>query len=291
MTMDKYIVFILSHGRANKVDTFKTLRDQGYTGRIGIVIDDEDEQGDAYRKKFGKDNVFVFNKAEVAKRFDEVIKGDRRTVVYARNACFDIARLIGIKYFIELDDDYSYFSYTFDSELEWCRKREKKTIHDLDAIFSSVWDFYLKTNAASVALAQGGDFIGGGDAGNTDSVKLLRKAMNSFFCSTDRPFNFTGRINEDVNTYTMEAHRGMLFFTVNQIGLNQGKTQSNKGGMTEVYLDSGTYLKSFFSVIVCPSAVKVRMMGAKQRRLHHSVSWNNCAPKLIAETYKKKRVL
>lgn len=290
MTTDKYIVFILSHGRANKVDTFKTLRDQGYTGRIGIVIDDEDEQGDAYRKKFGKDNVFVFNKAEVAKRFDEVIKGDRRTVVYARNACFDIAKRIGIKYFIELDDDYNYFSYTFDSELEWCRKRGKKTISNLDAIFSAVWDFYLKTTAASVALAQGGDFIGGGDAGNTDSVKLLRKAMNSFFCSTDRPFNFTGRINEDVNTYTMEAHRGMLFFTVNQIGLNQGKTQSNKGGMTDVYLDSGTYLKSFFSVIVCPSAVKVRMMGAKQRRLHHSVSWNNCAPKLIAETYKKKRV-
>lgn len=290
MTTDQYIVFILSHGRANKVDTFKTLRDQGYTGRIGIVIDDEDEQGDAYRKKFGKDNVFVFNKAEVAKRFDEVIKGDRRTVVYARNACFDIAKRIGIKYFIELDDDYSYFSYTFDSELEWCRKRGKKTISNLDAVFSAVWDFYLKTNAASVALAQGGDFIGGGDAGNTDSVKLLRKAMNSFFCSTDRPFNFTGRINEDVNTYTMEAHRGMLFFTVNQIGLNQGKTQSNKGGMTDVYLDSGTYLKSFFSVIVCPSAVKVRMMGAKQRRLHHSVSWNNCAPKLIAETYKKKRV-
>lgn len=290
MTTDKYIVFILSHGRANKVDTFKTLRDQGYTGRIGIVIDDEDEQGDAYRKKFGKDNVFVFNKTEVAKRFDEVIRGDRRTVVYARNACFDIARQIGIKYFIELDDDYLYFSYTFDPELEWCRNREKKTIHDLDAIFSSVWDFYLKTTAASVALAQGGDFIGGGDGNNTDSVKLLRKAMNSFFCSTDRPFNFTGRINEDVNTYTMEAHRGMLFFTVNQIGLNQGKTQSNKGGMTEVYLDNGTYLKSFFSVIVCPSAVKVRMMGAKQRRLHHSVSWNNCAPKLIDETYKKKRV-
>lgn len=174
--------------------------------------------------------------------------------------------------------------------MEWCRKREKKTIHDLDAIFSSVWDFYLKINAASVALAQGGDFIGGGDAGNTESVKLLRKAMNSFFCSTDRPFNFTGRINEDVNTYTMEAHRGVLFFTVNQVGLNQGQTQKNKGGMTEVYLDSGTYLKSFFSVICCPSAVKVRMMGAKQRRLHHAVAWNNCAPKIISERYRKERV-
>lgn len=290
MRTSEYIVFILSHGRAKKVDTYKTLRDQGYTGRIGIVIDDEDEQGDAYRKKFGTENVFEFNKAEVAKRFDEVIKGDRRTVVYARNACFDIAKRIGVKYFIELDDDYTYFSYTFDPKLEWCSKRGKKTIHDLDAIFSSVWDFYLKINAASVALAQGGDFIGGGDAGNTESVKLLRKAMNSFFCSTDRPFNFTGRINEDVNTYTMEAHRGVLFFTVNQVGLNQGQTQKNKGGMTEVYLDSGTYLKSFFSVICCPSAVKVKMMGAKQRRLHHAVAWNNCAPKIISERYRKERV-
>lgn len=126
MRTSEYIVFILSHGRAKKVDTYKTLRDQGYTGRIGIVIDDEDEQGDAYRKKFGTENVFEFNKAEVAKRFDEVIKGDRRTVVYARNACFDIAKRIGVKYFIELDDDYTYFSYTFDPELEWCRKREKK---------------------------------------------------------------------------------------------------------------------------------------------------------------------
>lgn len=280
MKNDKYIIFILSHGRAKKVDTYKTLRDQGYTGRIGIVIDDEDEQGDEYRKKFGAENVFEFNKDDVAKRFDEVIKGDRRTVVYARNACFDIAKRIGIKYFIELDDDYTYFSYTFNPELEWCKKLEKKTIHDLDAIFSSVWDFYLRTNAASVALAQGGDFIGGGDCHNTDSVRLMRKAMNSFFCSTDRPFNFTGRINEDVNTYTMEAHRGLLFFTVNQVGLNQGQTQKNKGGMTEVYLDSGTYLKSFFSVICCPSAVKVKMMGAKSRRLHHSVTWNNCARKL-----------
>ena len=105
--MDDFIVFILSHGRANNVVTYETLRSQGYTGRVGIVIDDEDKQGDDYREKFREDNVFVFNKDEIAKNFDEVIKGDRRTVVYARNACFDIARNIGVKYFVELDDDYS----------------------------------------------------------------------------------------------------------------------------------------------------------------------------------------
>lgn len=54
MEASEYIVFILTHGRADNVVTYNTLRKQGYTGRIGIVIDDEDEQGNLYRKNFGK---------------------------------------------------------------------------------------------------------------------------------------------------------------------------------------------------------------------------------------------
>ena len=288
MKRDDFIVFILSHGRADNVVTYRTLCEQNYTGRIGIVIDNEDEQGAAYKEKFGAENVFVFDKARVAQEMDEVIKGKRKTVVYARNACFEIAKKIGVKFFVELDDDYEYFSYTFTDEMKWCESREKKTIHNLDSIFDAVLDYFEQTpQITSIALAQGGDFIGGGESSTTDSCRLLRKAMNSFFCSTDRPFKFIGRINEDVNTYTAGAHRGMLFFTTNQIGLNQKQTQSQGGGMTEVYLDTGTYLKSFFSVICCPSAVKVSVIGTSQKRLHHSIAWNNCAPKILRETIKK----
>lgn len=111
--------------------------------------------------------------------------------------------------------------------------------------------------------------------------------MNSFFCDTERPFYFIGRINEDVNTYTTLASRGDLFFTLNNVQLVQTTTQSNKGGMTDVYLDSGTYLKSFFSVITMPSAVIIRDMGDNHRRLHHHIKWNNTAPKIINQKYKK----
>lgn len=292
--MDDFIVFILSHGRANNVVTYETLRSQGYTGRVGIVIDDDDKHGDDYREKFGEDNVFVFNKDEIAKNFDEVIKGDRRTVVYARNACFDIARNIGVKYFVELDDDYSYFSFALDGNYRFVEAQKNggvgrfKNIKNLDEVFRIILDFYKNTpSIASIAMAQAGDLIGGEQASCLTSVRLLRKAMNSFFCSTDRPFNFTGRINEDVNTYTMEAHRGVLFFTDCQVYINQGATQKNSGGMTDVYLDSGTYLKSFFSVICCPSAVKVALMGTSHKRLHHNIAWDNCTPKIISEQYRK----
>ena len=43
--------------------------------------------------------------------------------------------------------------------------------------------FLDQTGAITVALAQGGDYIGGVDNGNFKK-KLLRKAMNSFFCRT-----------------------------------------------------------------------------------------------------------
>ena len=48
----------------------------------------------------------------------------------------------------------------------------------------------------------------------------MRKAMNSFICSVDRPFQFVGRINEDVNTYVLLGSRG-VFLSILQIGLDQ----------------------------------------------------------------------
>ena len=35
-----------------------------------------------------------------------------------------------------------------------------------------------------------------------------------FFCKTDRPFKFVGRMNDDVNTYVSLGDKGNLFFTV-----------------------------------------------------------------------------
>jgi hypothetical protein len=48
MTLDKtkFAIFILTHGRPHDVVTFQTLRDCGYTGKIVIVIDNEDKTAD-----------------------------------------------------------------------------------------------------------------------------------------------------------------------------------------------------------------------------------------------------
>lgn len=285
ITNKKFAAFILTHGRPNRVKTYETLRKHGYTGKIFIIIDNEDKKQNEYLEYF-QNEVIIFDKKEAAKKFDEADNfDDRRAIIYARNESFEIAKNLKLDYFIQLDDDYTEFSFRFDDKLNYFPKT--KPINTLDNIFDYLVNFQEKTQCHSIALAQGGDFIGGSNSTSAKNITLKRKCMNSFICSVKKPFKFIGRINEDVNTYSKMGSIGYLFFTINQVSLGQLQTQSNKGGMTELYLDSGTYVKSFYSVMIQPSSVKIAIMGDNHRRIHHKVNWNNTVPKILSEKVKK----
>lgn len=285
MAKPNFAVFILTNGRPDSVVTYDTLRGSGYTGKIYLIVDDLDETGPKYISRYGPE-VILFDKKKIAASFDNGDNfNDMRAIVYARNASFEIARKLKVKYFLQLDDDYTSFQYRFDGKYKY----NPKTLRNLDSVFAALLKFYISAGVDSIAMAQGGDFIGGEESQLAQGVRLKRKCMNSFFCSTERPFTFVGRVNEDVNTYTRLASTGKLFFTTNQVNLNQLGTQSNPGGMTELYLDSGTYLKSFYSVMYHPSSVKVGILrGRTGARLHHVVRWKNTTPMILAEKYKKK---
>ncbi len=279
-----FAVYILTYKRANKVITYKTLRDSGYTGKIYLVCSTDDDSIEEYRKYYGED-VLIFNKEDYKGTFDI---GDNfnkdNVVVFARNAIFDIAEQQKTKYFLVLDDDYTAFEYRFDNNLWY----NSKKIKNLDKIFDLVIDYYKTIPALSIAFAQGGDFIGGKKGSLANAVKIKRKIMNTFFCSTDRRFQFIGRINEDVNTYVYLNTIGKLVFQTNQIGIEQLTTQKNTGGLTEFYLDTGTYVKSFYTIIFAPSCSMIGLMGNKYKRLHHMISWDNTAVKILREDVKKK---
>lgn len=280
---DNFVAFILTHGRADNVMTYKTARKAGYTGRIVLVLDDEDEQLEQYFAIYGKENCYVFNKQKYIDTCDAIQKGDHRCILYARNACFDIAQELGYKYFIELDDDYYEFSWKFDERGRF----KQRHILNLNFVWRRMLEYFISCPFTSLAMAQCGDFIGGKDNQLARTIGTKRKAMNSFICSTDRRFEFKGRYNDDVNTYTRLSQQGYIFLTLVQVVINQEQSQKNEGGMTEVYRADGTYAKSFSSVVVCPSAVKLAMMGGLNRRIHHNVDWKYVAPKIIDAKYKK----
>ena len=280
-----FCIFILTHGRPDKVITLNALKKSNYSGDFFLIVDNEDKTVDKYIENFGEDKVLLFDKLEISKTFDTFDNSDdRRAIVYARNVTFDFAKKLGYKYFMQLDDDYTDFRYKFNSKYEY---GDKTNPPNLDKLLYYLLEFYKSISAKSIAIAQGGDFIGGKNGSFAKKITVKRKTMNTFICSVDRPFKFIGRINEDVNTYTTLQSRGNLFLTINQIGINQLMTQTNSGGMADMYLDSGTYIKSFFTVITAPNSCKIRLMGTVNKRLHHMIKWENAVPKIINEKHKK----
>lgn len=285
-----FAALILTHGRPRSVVTHNTLRACGYTGPIYLVVDDEDAALAEYQKTYGK-QVVTFSKKAVAGTFDI---GDSLTeqhvVVFARNAVFDLAEDLGLEHFVVLDDDYPTFAYKFNDRLEY----QEKKILNLDAVFALMLAYYKNIpGLLSLAMAQNGDFIGGGESGYGKKITAYRKAMNTFFCSTKRRFSFVGRINEDVNAYVLHGTRGGLFLTIPNVAIHQTQTQANPGGLTEFYLDYGTFVKSFYTVMYAPSCTTIGMMGDTHKRLHHNIAWNNCCPKILsgsfARTSRKKK--
>lgn len=285
MKSAKYAVFILTHGRPDTVVTIPTLERAGYTGDIYFVVDDKDKTIDKYIANFGKDKVLIFNKDETRKTFDIMDNSDDdRCVVFARNKVYDFARDLGLDYLIVLDDDYTDFRYRFDNNFKYIGI---KWINDLDKIFQSMIEYMENSPVDCLSFSQGGDFIGGESGHMAQAVQAKRKAMNLFLFDVNKPLEFIGRINEDVNMYLRQGQIGKILLTMTQLSLQQLITQTNKGGLTDIYLASGTYVKSFYSVMVSPSSVKINLMGNKHKRLHHVIKWNNTVPKIIREEYRK----
>lgn len=283
MTNDKKVAaFILTHGRANNMYTDRYFRRAGWTRPIYYIIDNEDDQADLYRQTYGEENVIQFDKERIGHTFDMAdTQQDRRTITFARNACFEIAAELGYDYHIQLDDDYVNFYY----RKEVNNRLETVPIRSMNKVVDALIDFLETSNATAVAMAQAGDHIGG--IGGIFSQPVKRKAMNSFVMKTSKPVTFIGRMNEDVNTYVTLGSRGQLFFTMPKVSLCQKATQTNEGGMSDFYKETGTYVKSFTTVMMAPSSVIIRQMGPVGKRLHHRILWNKAVPKIISDQHKK----
>lgn len=276
-----FAVIIPTHGRHDRVFTIDSLRKSGYTGNFYLLCDDEDKQLDKYKTKYG-DKVMVFSKDDYKGKFDKMDNfGNKACVVYARNAMWDIAKKIGLKYFAVADDDYTAFEYRITSEGGYYSKR----IKNINDVFNSYTDFLITSKVDTVCFAQGGDFIGGKDNNKVaNGFKVSRKMMNLYFFDVDKPIEFKGTINEDLTSSVTEGRTGRVILTSLMNSIVQRETQAQAGGLTEIYLELGTYVKSFYSVIAAPSCVKVALMGNNQARIHHQVTWKNAVPKIIRES-------
>ena len=285
MVRDDFAILIISHGRPDKMKVMHALAKVNYTGKYYIIIDNEDDTADEYYRQFGE-HVIMFDKSKLDGTFDIMDNFEGRSVpVFARNVLYDIARDLGLKYFLELEDDTKDFVYRFVSTEN---KLSSKKVLDFDSIVNAMVQFLEDSNADVVAFIQGGDLLGGWDR-NLWKSKVIRKAMQTFFFRVDNPIYFQGRFNDDVNMYLQQGKVGKLVLSIRDICLITEETQKVGGGITEMYQKYGTYVKSFYSIMLRPDCVKIWGMTSfsGNRRLHHIIDWDKAVPKIISSDFKK----
>lgn len=277
-----FAVFILSHKRSENVKTARMLKDQGYTGDWFIVIDDEDDEADNYRKKYGDKIIQFCKKDEAALTDTGDIEDDRRCGVFARNKIQKIAREMGYKVHLQLDDDFSCidFRYPLGEKLQ-CKK-----CGNLDQLFMSMAEFLLETSITNLSLSLSSYYLGGIKSKNYRDG-LIPKTMGSFMLKASDPIEFKMRMNDDITSTAWSWSVGKMSFSVTEIQVQTPPTQHEKGGMTDIYQDNGTYRKSFYSVMMCPGFMKIAQQGIKNFRIHHETSWEACCPCILSEKWKK----
>lgn len=281
--MAKFALFILTHKRPHNQITLRTLRRQGYTGKVFMLCDTKDPELETYIELYG-DMVKTFSKKDYVKRFDRMTNEKRyNAVVYARNAVCDVARELGLDYIIVMDDDYSVFNFSIDATGFYKRSKVK----DLDKVFRMHLRFLAKTGISTLAFGQGGDFIGGWNGSRVKTnFRPVRKAMNVFFINVNKPVQFNGMINEDSTMGVQEALEGRVVLTNLLVQLEQTTTQAASGGLTDIYKDAGTYQKSFYTLLANPSAVRVSYLHGVGR-VHHVINGDLAYPKILSPDLRK----
>jgi len=182
---DDFAVMIITHGRPDNQLTLNCLHKIGYTGKLFLVVDDEDSTKDEYIRLYG-DSVLLFHKDEWFDIGDNFYD-QKNSSVYARNECFIIAKSLGLRYFLEMDDDFTEIMLRYDDG----NKLRKSTIRSADDLFEAFCEYLETDGITCLSFATEGDGIGGRDG--VFKKRITRKARNSFFCSVEKPFEFFGR--------------------------------------------------------------------------------------------------
>lgn len=281
---NKLAYVILCWKRPDKLHTLKFLKDLEIEN-IYFAIDNADPEKEKYIKKAKeyKINYFTFDKdINVSDQMynNKLLSG----AVCTRKIVENIMRDKGIKYFLVLDDDYTQIENIYGKRIK------KETLEQLNKIYIEILEKIPFVYVMS--LAQSGECVGGKEDFYKKS-KFKIKAMNYWFCCTDKPVDYAGIMNDDVNAGILLNKYG--HFSIQYGGLIIQQAQQASGGMKDVYAqNSAMYQKAMFSIMLAPSFVKLNYLcnygkdGLNSQRIYHNIQREYAYPYVVEVKSAKK---
>ena len=247
--MNECAIFILSNGRPDKVKTYDYLK-ASFSGDVYILCDDQDETLPAYKDKFGS-KVIVFDKDEWIKKSDPMDNfNSKKSVLYARNAVFEIADAMGYRYFAMADDDIKDLQFRYEQD----GKLLAKPVSNLDKVIGCIVQLMNTTAISYFSFGTDKNFIGGVQNRNFQK-KVIDKVYNFIICKSGQQHSYKGIMNEDEIHNVISLSTGVLLKSLTAIQIIMepvGKGET--GGNSETYKENGyySYTRNFYPIIACP---------------------------------------
>lgn len=270
-------VYIISKGRP-QCTTAKTLTKMGYPGEWFIVCGNNDETLDEYKAAWGE-HVLVFDWYDEVTRtdtldnfgFEKMASG----AVPVRNATARISRERGELRHWQFDDDYTAFKRV-NAELT-------KNISFSDGEEFQSWLLRFAEFGYSAGLKNIG-FPPASEAYPNHGKTFGKRVFNAHnMPSTEDSFEpWVARMNDDtINAINVYRHGGYEM-SLRCMNMTMPPTQSENGGLTDIYKMEGTVRKSAYPVLLAPVAAK---LVVRFGRYHHKVDWSKLVPKVVNERY------
>ncbi len=277
---DDFACIVISHGRP-ECNTVKIFRSSGYTGKIYIVVDDEDKSLPDYVAKYG-DDVHVFHKTDNFDTGD--LGGNKGVATYARNECRQVAEKHGLKYYFMLDDDFKSLSYRYNDggHLKAVKAR------GLDKVLEGICRYFDESTVECLGFGTAVDYIGG--VPTFESGRPNRSVMGGYFLRTSNKFEWPCRYSEDSIADIAQSRKGQAWFrfipVMSILALWLPKRKNDlSGGCISAYESEGSFKLRFYSVMYHPDCVSMRSSGDGYDNLIRN---NNAYPKIISGRYKKR---
>lgn len=277
----KFAIFVCTHGRPREQLTLKALREAGYTGDIYLVVDDEDNTVcELYKygcvvKKFCKQD--YIDKMDIGVRRECAKRG---VILYAKQACEDFAKALGLDAFGIADDDFTGFRFRYE---EGTTLKSQIMHTTFDKMIEYYLDFLLGNNLCMTSIGTNQMFMGG--QLTSEKISSFRVPYSFVFRNTSIEFDWVSELFEDVISETIKTQQGYFMMQMPFVQLNLKPLYAGaEGGMTKAY-QSVSFVGKLFSVVqYLPSCAKIT---SGRNSAVYTLSKENAFPKLISSHYKK----
>lgn len=276
-------VMICTHGRPNAQHTLKTLRASGYTGRIILIVDDEDDtvQELADNNCDSETIYLMFHKQEYIDKSDTgTNENQRKCILYAKNFCEDLAQILKLDAFVIADDDILNFRFRYP---EGGSLKSQKVLSTMGDVIDAYYQAMIDCNMVATGFGFTQFYFSGADSFSSDNIQKYRVPYNFVFRNAKHRVDWMSWFGEDIITAVYYGRIGQLWTALPYVQQEIVALASASGGMKDTYDGNSSARLAMQNVMYLPAELKAyKYKGKYMASIKREVAF----PKIISSSFK-----